>query len=45
MNILFPTHKTSFARKTFAFTLAETLIIIGVIGIVSALTKVIVLAG
>ena len=35
---LFTTHNSQFIKKLFAFTLAETLIVMGVIGIVAALT-------
>lgn len=38
LKYLFTTHHSQFTVKTIAFTLAETLIVIGVIGIVSALT-------
>ena len=35
---LFTTHYSKFTKKVFAFTLAETLIVMGVIGVVAALT-------
>ena len=35
---LFTTHYSQFTKKVFAFTLAETLIVMGVIGVVAALT-------
>ncbi len=35
---LFTTHYSKFTKKLFAFTLAETLIVMGVIGVVAALT-------
>ena len=35
---LFTTHYSQFTKKLFAFTLAETLIVMGVIGVVAALT-------
>lgn len=35
---LFTTHSSQFTKKLFAFTLAETLIVMGVIGVVAALT-------
>ena len=35
---LFTTHYSLFTKKLFAFTLAETLIVMGVIGVVAALT-------
>ena len=35
---LFTTHYLQFTKKLFAFTLAETLIVMGVIGVVAALT-------
>ena len=38
LNKLFATHYSQFTKKLFAFTLAETLIVMGVIGVVAALT-------
>lgn len=35
---LFTTHYSQFTKKLFAFTLAETLVVIGIIGVVAALT-------
>ena len=35
---LFTTHYSQFTKKVFAFTLAETLIVMGIIGVVAALT-------